>query len=152
VAKYKAYGHRFGKVTDNTKPPRSNNDFGAAHSLHTEAVSYSKFIIALLEEEGLTKESYDEMFAAQVTVPKDDLERKLTGCEYWSLGFAKDSTSYGQVYFHFGDNGDFGAYFNFYPADKSGIVLFTNSLKIWTTDFIPELGEFIGKEIIGFFK
>ena len=58
------------------------------------------------------------------------------------------NTSNGIVYSHFGDNnGDFSSYFNFYSEKNSGIIIFTNSYKFFTTHFLNELGEFLGEEI-----
>ena len=124
------------------------NEFGSAHSLHTEAINFSKFMIAILEKQGLSKVNYDEMLKIQVEVPVEHIFRKATGSSYWSLGFAVDSTKNGVVYSHFGDNWDFSSYFNLYPDKKTGIVLFTNSGKIQYTDFITRLGVFLDEEII----
>jgi len=35
--------------------------FGGAHTLHTEAVDYARFLIAMINGEGLKKETFDEM-------------------------------------------------------------------------------------------
>ena len=59
----------------------------------------------------------------------------------------KQNAAKGLVYSHFGDDGDFSAYFNFYSEKKSGLILFSNSGKIMYTDFLTRLGEFLGEDI-----
>jgi CubicO group peptidase (beta-lactamase class C family) len=153
VAKHMAYGHKNGKPTDNIQRPnnpdetRLNYEFGAAYSLNSNAINYSKFIIAILQKQGLTENSFKELLSAQVEVPKENKIRRVAGVTSWGLGFAMQNTSKGIVYSHFGDNGDFSAYFNFYPEKKSGLILFSNSGKIMNSDFITKLGCFLGEDI-----
>jgi CubicO group peptidase (beta-lactamase class C family) len=153
VAKYMAYGHKNGKPTDNIQRPnnpeetRLNYEFGAGYSLNSNAVNYSKFLIALLKREGLEEESFNELLKKQVKLPVDNIILRCTGTPYWTLGFAMDSTKNGLVYSHFGDNEDYTSYFNFYPDKKTGFVIFSNSEKIMYTDFITQLGVFLGEDI-----
>ena len=153
IAKYKAYGHKNGKPTHNFIRPnnpnetRINYEFGAAYSLHSNSLNYAKFIIALLQKKGLSKNSFKELLSEQVKVPEENIIRKATSITSWGLGFAIQHTSNGVVYSHFGDNGDFTSYFDFYPDKKSGIIIFSNSEKIMYTDFITKLGEFLGEDI-----
>lgn len=148
IAKHKAYGHWDGKPTHNGIGDINVNEFGAAHSLHTEPINYSKFIIALMQRKGLTQESFNELFKEQVKVPKENnFFSKATGNTSWGLGLGIQPTSHGLQYSHYGDNGHFSSYFNFYLNQKSGIILFTNSYKLYTTNFISDLGKFLGEEI-----
>jgi hypothetical protein len=101
----------------------------------------------LLNREGLTDESFNELFRNQVQLPEDNIMRRVAGIKSWSLGFAMHDSSDKLVYSHFGDNGHFTSYFNFYPELQSGIIIFSNSEVIMYTDFITELGEFLGEEI-----
>jgi CubicO group peptidase (beta-lactamase class C family) len=153
VAKYMAFGHKNGKPTDNFPRPnnpdetRINYEFGAAYSLSSNAMNYSKFVIAMLNREGLEEESFNELLKKQVKLPADNILLRGTGSTFWSLGFAMDSTKNGLVYSHFGDNGDYTSYFNFYPAKKTGFVIFSNSEKIMYTGFITQFGVFLGEDI-----
>lgn len=147
VAKYKAFGHKKGKPTHNKPIQKDLNGFNAAHSLHTNAANYSKFILALLKREGLTENSFKELLNSQVKLPEDNVMRRIAGITSWSLGFAMHKSANKTVYAHFGDNGHFTSYFNFYPETKSGIVIFSNSEALMHTDFINKLGEFLGEKI-----
>jgi CubicO group peptidase (beta-lactamase class C family) len=66
VAKHQATGHVDGKVSGGWGLNANKPDFGASYSLQTEAISYAKFIIAIIQEVGLKKKTYDEMLKAQV--------------------------------------------------------------------------------------
>lgn len=124
--KHKAYGHSGGEVvTDRWYTDLST--FGAAHSLHTNAGDFSKFLIALMEEKGLEKETFDEMLKEQVVLPEDDGLREDFGFESWGLGFIRASTPYGLKYAHGGINADFQAYFMLLKDKKYGFVFFANS-------------------------
>ena len=147
IAKYKAFGHKKGNPTHNKPDKQDINGFGAAHSLHTNSINYSKFIIALLHREGLTPNNFDELLSEQVKVPENNIMRRVAGITEWSLGFAMQKSSNKLTYSHFGDNGHFTSYFNFYPETQSGIIIFSNSEVIMYTDFITELGEFLGENI-----
>ncbi len=154
IAQHKATGHRDGKATDNgpiEKKPwichlvpfqGDPNIFGAAYSLHTEATNYAKFLIAMMQEKGITKETWDEMLKEQVSLPIDNEYRK-NGITGWSLGFAIEPTSNGVRYIHDGSNGDFQSYCHFYKEKDYGIVFFSNSDKIISTQFIQRLSAFL---------
>lgn len=135
-AQHKATGHRDGMATDN----RSQGDpeiFGAAYSLHTEAVNYSRFLIAMMQKKGLTHETWNEMLRMHFRHPE---EGKKTG---QSLGFAMKSTPYGLLYGHTGNNGDFKAYTHFYKDKNHGIVMFVNADNLFSSGFAERLAEFL---------
>jgi len=141
IKKNKVYGHNENGPTDNALFDRT---FGAAYSLHTEAVSYATFLCAMLNREGLKKSSFDEMLKEQVHF-KDDNKLKLeVGQTGWGLGFAQKPTKNGMIHLHTGDNHDFQAYVMFVPEKKYGFVFFTNSNK--AESFIIEISKVIEKQ------
>jgi len=147
IAKYKAVGHINGIPTNSSVNQQDLNGFGAAYSLHSNSSNYAKFLIAMVRRIGLTDNSFNELLKEHIKVPKDDLIQRVAGDISWSLGFSMQNTSKGLVYSHFGGNGDFSAYFNFYGEKNSGIVIFSNSGAIVNTDFISKIGEFLGEDI-----
>lgn len=138
-ARHKATGHRAGIPTDN----RSQGDpeiFGAAYSLHTEAVNYSKFLIAIMQQKGLRQETRDEMLKVHYRNSEDEEKSGQ------SLGFAVNLTPYGLLYGHWGNNGDFRAYTHFYKEHNHGIVLFTNCDNLISSGFAENLSTFLDEE------
>lgn len=96
------------------------NGFSAAGGIRTNAISYANFMIALMNEEGLKKESFEEMFKIHSIV--DD----WSDIDNWGLGIGIKETPYGIRYMHSGNNGDYHAYFIMYRESKSGWVFLTN--------------------------
>ncbi|RKN83549.1 serine hydrolase domain-containing protein [Ulvibacterium marinum] len=96
------------------------NGFSAAGGIRTNALSFANFIIALMDEKGLKKHSFNEMFEIQSTV--DD----WSDIDHWGLGIGIKETPYGIRYMHSGNNGDYHAYFIMYKEQKSGWVFLTN--------------------------
>lgn len=112
--------------------------FGAAHTLHSEAVDFSKFLIAMINGTGLQKATLDDMLKEQIHFSEDN-ELLKYGQTGWALGFAMRPTTSGVRYMHTGNNSGFQSYCCFYKEKKYGFVLFTNSEKAF------ELYEKIGK-------
>ena len=109
--------------------PRDFGDtrFGAAYGVHSNALDWSKFIIALMEKEGLSETSYKELFAVQKELP-DDNPNKANGITHVTLGLYGGQLPFGHVYGHGGNNNKmFTSLFFFFPEIKWGAVLFTNS-------------------------
>ena len=103
-------------------------NFNSAGGLCTEAKSFADFLIALMNDKGLKKESMDEMLKAQVQIPADDKMRSIQGVNEYSLGFERKISNDGGVIFaHGGSNWGFSSYFMFNKAKKFGFVFFTNS-------------------------
>lgn len=140
IKKHKVYGHNEKGPTDNAQ--YDGNTFGAAYSLHTEAVSYGKFLVALLKEEGLTKNSFDEMLKEQVHFKDDNHLKQEVGQTGWGLGLAQKPTEYGMMHMHTGNNHDFQAYMMILPEKEFGIVFFMNAGK--AIPFIQRLNAIIG--------
>ncbi|MDW3649213.1 MAG: serine hydrolase domain-containing protein [Bacteroidia bacterium] len=145
LAQHKVYGHNAeGKPTHNDTGGWSGETFNAFSSLHSEAAEYAKFIIAMLKQEGLTKNSFKEMLAEQNHFQESEQLYLDTGQTGWGLGFAQKPTPYGLMHLHTGNNHTFQAYTMFIPEQKYGLVVFTNSDKL--LDFLAELGSVIGEQ------
>ena len=99
---------------------RKRKEANAAASLYTTAGDYAKFVCAVLNGEGLKQESLTEMLTSHITMSED---HKL----YWSLGFGLQQDDRGQAIWQWGDYGVFRNYIIVYPAEKIGVVYFTNS-------------------------
>ena len=121
--KNKAEGYKDGIVVGEDDDPKI---FGSAFSIHSEALDFSKWLIALINKEGLSKESYDELFKTQFTLP-DGHPQKQLGVTDWTLGFAKVTLPFGSVYGHGGNNSGYSSLFVIEPESKWGYIMFTNA-------------------------
>lgn len=91
-------------------------------SLYTTAGDYARFLTALLNHQGLSQEIVEEMLKPQITA----LEKKGETF-YWGLGIGINPSDRGVTAWHWGDNGNFKAYFEVLIKEKTGVVFFTNS-------------------------
>ena len=109
---------------------KSGNDdpatFGAAFSIHSEALDFSKWLIALLDKKLISESSYEELFKTQVVLPEDHEQRQL-GVSAWTLGFAKADFPFGAAFGHGGNNPGYTSLFVIIPETKWGVVVFTNA-------------------------
>jgi CubicO group peptidase (beta-lactamase class C family) len=130
ISQHKVSGHVKGKSVGKpwcrAFPTEDSTWFGAAGSLHTEAMDYSRFLIALMEHKGISKTSLDEILKEQVQVPKDSEVFIYDGDTAWGLGVGIIPSSFGIIYEHGGNNGDFQSGWQYFKAKKSGYVFFTN--------------------------
>jgi len=117
--------------------------FGAAHTLHTEALDFTEFLQAMIKGEGLSKELYAEMLKEQNHFSADN-ELLAIGQTGWSLGFSRKPTPHGLRYMHTGNNTGFRAYTCFYKEKQYALVLFMNSDKI--SEFYDKLGKLLHDE------
>lgn len=124
LEKHKATGHDDGKVTDNSS---QGKNFGAAYSIHSEAIEYAKFLIAMLEQKGMSKPFFNDMFKEHTRFNDDNPIKQQVGQTGWGLGFAQKPTPEGMMHLHTGNNHDFQSYAMILPEQKYGIVFFTNS-------------------------
>ncbi|NUM62704.1 MAG: serine hydrolase [Ignavibacteriaceae bacterium] len=126
----------------------------SAYSLYITAEDYAKFIIEILNsgqsQSALLTENFKSiMLEPQVDVlVRDPIERPgraLGFFTYWSLGWAIDSTAYGNIYYHSGANRTgFRCYSQFNLEEGNGIVIMTNSLngsELWMR-LIKRIGDF----------
>jgi len=133
ILKHKVSGHQEGHVdpVGGSNWPVlpslqiDSNTFNPAATLHTNALDYATFIIALMKDKGLSKNSIREMFRPQLTVPLAEDFRKA-GYSTWGLGIAIAQSPVGTFYLHSGNNGNFQSGFLMDKARQSGYVFFTN--------------------------
>lgn len=101
--------------------PREN----CAYTLRTNATDYAKFLVALMNGEGLSEKIHKEMFTPQVhAIRYADEHRDCDSTVFWCLGFGSVREDY---FWHWGDNGNFKALWLMHPATKEVAVYFTNS-------------------------
>jgi CubicO group peptidase (beta-lactamase class C family) len=123
----KAYRHGvLGDTTGRWQPPGGHAEAikeggNAAASLSTNAIDYSKFLIAILNGVGLKKTTWQEMFTPQIRVNEKYPELA------WGLGIGLETMQDGKYFWHWGDNGDGKAYVVAFLPRKDAIVYFANS-------------------------
>jgi len=93
-------------------------------SLYSTAADYARFLVALGSGEGLSREAWQEMIRPQITVRGRDGKGDVNF--HWGLGVGVNQTEKGTTLWHWGDNGDFNAYFEILPGNKRGVVFFMN--------------------------
>ena len=93
----------------------------AAASLRTTAEDYAKFVIAVLNGQGLKKATWQEMLKPQITV------NEKAPALAWGLGLGLQTTPSGTDFWHWGDQGDSKCYVDANLAHKNAFVYFTNS-------------------------
>ena len=122
VNKHKANGHFNGYPgrLDSSEIPM------AAYSLITNPVDFMKFADAIHQRKGLKPETYAMMLSHQNDVPVDNQENYPANKEHVGLGWFVETTPYGQVIKHSGDNGDFKAHFKLYDDLGVAYMITTN--------------------------
>jgi CubicO group peptidase (beta-lactamase class C family) len=127
----KANGHKpSGVVAQKRKPTLARS----ASGLHTTALDYAKFVIAVIDGTGLRKETAEQMLKGQVRLDEgcfSCIERssgRLSQTLSWGVGWGLERTETGVALWHWGDNNsEFHNFVLAYPAGKTGIVIFTDS-------------------------
>lgn len=114
-----AYPHSSLGEVGRKRKPRNN----AAASLLTTAEDFARFITAVMNQEGLSKEISRAMLTSQISIPHQEYPAGFS----WGLGFGLEHTSQGDVFWHWGDNGNFKCFTAAYPREKLGVVYFANS-------------------------
>ena len=107
-----------GKMSFRSEEKGSN----AAASMHTTAADYARFVIALLNGEGLKKKTWEEMLTPQIK-SNDKKAPEVS----WGLGIGLETTEQGKYFWHWGDQGDSKCYVTANVQQKDAIVYFTNS-------------------------
>jgi CubicO group peptidase (beta-lactamase class C family) len=127
----KANGYKTSGVVGQTRKPSIAR---SASSLHTTALDYAKFVIAVINGKGLGKEMGKQFFKRQVRLDESCfscIERssgKLSQVLSWGLGWALEHSAKGDAIWHWGENnGEFQNFVMAYPRAKMGIIIFTNS-------------------------
>ena len=122
VREQAARGHWAGMAGPNDFP----EEIGVAHSMYTEARTFSNFMLGLLAKEGLSAEGYEKMLEPQVATPLEPGDEPPWPGRY-GLGFHMMNSPYGLAYGHGGNNGNFTCLFEVYPDHQMGFVVFTNA-------------------------
>jgi CubicO group peptidase (beta-lactamase class C family) len=109
---------------------RSKRDVGeeanAAWSLHTTAEDYSRFLLAVLRGDRLSDSLRAALMVPLANVVAD--EDDGPGDVMWGLGWGlEDGEPHGWGMWHWGHNGGYRAFVVGFPADGTGVVLFSNS-------------------------
>jgi tetratricopeptide (TPR) repeat protein len=95
-------------------------------SLYSTALDYAKFLVALLEGRDLAPEAWKAMLTPQIEVfARRQTDKKVFD---WGLGVGVERTEKGLAFWHWGDNGEFNAYFEVLPAEKRGLIIFENGV------------------------
>lgn len=106
--------HEDGRIYEKERAEVSN----AAASLHTSVVDYATFVAAVLDGEGLAKNTWKEWITPQVEV-EDGVA--------WGLGWGLQEVEERQSIWHWGHNDGYRAFVMASPTRRMGFVLFTNS-------------------------
>lgn len=110
---------------------KNDTVFSAPASIHSEAIDFSKWMIAVMNKQILSKESYKELFKRHSKVPEQSI-----GISY-TLGFVNPHIPLTNIYMHGGNNIGFTSSFILDTKKDWGFVLFTNS----------EYGEKLGEDL-----
>ncbi len=102
------------------------NKAGMAWSMHTEAKSFAKFAVALINKTTLQKKTYDDMFYRHTVTDKYEDLASDDWKSFFGLSLQLEKTPWGTTFGHGGNNGDFKCEFKVYENLKMGFVIFTN--------------------------
>ena len=126
-----------------------DNEPRAGSTLETTASDYIKFLSAVLNQNILSKSSYDEIFTSQIRInskkqfgPKAKLTtNKNDGINFsYGLGWSYLETPYGKGVAKGGHGDGFQHYSILFPESGKGILIMTNS----------DDGESIYKELLDY--
>ncbi len=110
---------------------KEDGNFYAPSSIHSEPLDFSKWMIAVMNQEILSPVSYAELFKSHSKVPYDGVDVSYT------LGFLNIHFPFTNIYLHSGNNEGFTSWFTLDTEKDWGFVVFTNS----------EYGEQLGQEL-----
>jgi CubicO group peptidase (beta-lactamase class C family) len=116
VARLSATGHGGFRPLAKGKPSQPNT----AASLHVDARNYARFLIAVLQGQGLAEPTIKEMLRPQVKIPNEQ------GAS-WGLGIAIEETPFGTNYGHGGRNPGFTSRSVMYKDRGIGYVVLVNN-------------------------
>lgn len=99
--------------------------FVAPTTIHSEAVDFSKWMIAMMNKEGLTENGFNELYKPHSEIIDGFMRQDYT------LGFVKLSIlNMGELYMHSGNNDGFSSYFALDKDKNWGFVVFINSSRL----------------------
>lgn len=108
----------------------------AAGSMVTTATDYAQFVIAMMKQEGLSKNLFREMLTPQIEVAsergfgplRDRFNNKYKNIKLsWGLGWGLFETADGKAFFHGGHTEGWHNYCVVYPKKKTAVILMSNS-------------------------
>lgn len=106
--------------------------FGAAYSIHSEPIDFSKWMIALMNQKLLSEESYEQLFKEHSKLDNPTIN------VHYTLGFYKIN----ELLAHAGDNTGFTCFYALDTRKDWGYVLFTNS----------KFGQTLGNELLDYMQ
>jgi CubicO group peptidase (beta-lactamase class C family) len=126
-----AAGHNSAGIPQPKGKPLTAN---AAGGLHTTAGDYAKFVIAIMNGEGLKRATLAQMLTPQIKLNPDCVNclshkpARLTDALSWGLGWGLEHTRDAEAFWHWGDNnGVFRCFALGLKRERAGLVVFTNS-------------------------
>ena len=114
---------------------------GMAYSMHTEALEFTKFVLQLLNQEGLSAATYANMLSERSQFTYEEGDERPKYKEYMGESLAIRDSPFGLVFGHGGNNGDFRCAFEVYKDLKMGYVIFTNSSTAYP--FLKKMKSFL---------
>ena len=138
----KASGHDANGAPKISWRPLSGN---AAFTLHTTALDYAKFMIAIMKNTGLKLETMNQMMTPQIRVEEGCVNcvhkhpGKLSHSISWGLGWGLQELVQGESFWHWGDNNGFKSYVAGLRREQTGIIVFTNSSSDLGLSIIPQI-------------
>jgi CubicO group peptidase (beta-lactamase class C family) len=138
----KASGHSDEGIPLKIQRPFSAN---AAFTLHTTALDYAKFIIAIMNDIGLKPETLNQMMTPQIRVQEGCVNcahkhsGKLSDSLSWGLGWGLQKFIQGDSFWHWGDNNGFKNYIVGFRREKKGILIFSNHSNGLGVSIIPQV-------------
>ncbi len=99
----------------------------AAHSLLTTANDYAKFVIAVMQGEGLQSETVGAIVSHQNVARRPPRPTPADPYIFWGLGWGIQEGRAGRAFWHWGDNGAWRCYVVAFPERETAVVYFTNS-------------------------
>lgn len=134
--KVKPYDKKLNKVDKSNIEWWQERDtvFVAPTTIHSESIDFSKWVIAMMNEEGLSKEGFNTLFKTH-----SEIGGNIFFKSDYALGFGKSTILNSKVFYsHNGNNTGFSSLFMFDKDKKWGLIYFTNS----------EFGDAFGDSLI----
>ncbi|MEL6538030.1 MAG: serine hydrolase domain-containing protein [Bacteroidota bacterium] len=130
---HKVYGHIEGEVNNRNwgsgLPYQTSFQFSPSGGLHTNAENYARFLIAMINAEGLLPETYQEMLSPRTPVEKNSNRYLEDGITDWCLGFGVVPHGHDTLYVHGGTHTDFQSQMMFSSKTRYGYAFFVNTRK-----------------------
>ena len=98
-----------------------------ASSLHISATNYAKFLIALMNGDGLSDEALQEMLRPQNSIPREAWGLKPSETASFGLGILVGESPCGTWYSHSGSNPGFTSNFEVHDGCNIGYVFLVNN-------------------------